>query len=57
MYANKIWKLVLVVAFALGVFAVPALDADAQTVTSKIKILLVSRPPAQRYWRSSVSPE
>ncbi len=31
MYANKIWKLVLVVAFALGVFAVPALDADAQT--------------------------
>ncbi|MEE8532901.1 MAG: hypothetical protein V3S95_05040, partial [Alphaproteobacteria bacterium] len=30
-YANKVWKLVLVVAVALGVFAVPALDADAQS--------------------------
>ena len=31
MYANKIWKLVLVVAFALGAFAMSSPEAGAQT--------------------------
>ncbi len=30
-YANKVWKLVLVVAFALGAFAMSSPEAGAQT--------------------------